>query len=141
MSELMPYIWLGIIVFAAVVEIHTFAFVPVWFVPPALASFTFALAGITAWIQVIIFFALAFIFLVLSRTLFKKSRRSKPARDPLVGRPAIVTQEINNHKDTGTIRINGLMWAAKSDDDDIIYESGLVVTVVQIDGSLAICSR
>jgi len=61
--------------------------------------------------------------------------------DSIVGKPAIVTQEINNYKDTGTVRIDGLTWVAKSDDDDIIYESGLVVTVVQIDGALAICSR
>ena len=146
MSELMPYIWIGIIVFASVVEIHTFAFVPVWFVPPALAAFTLSLLEIPVWIQAVIFFAAAFILLVLSRTAFRKSKKRKTQNnyyDYIIGRHAIVTQEINNYKDTGAIRINGSTWLAKSDDNDIIYESGLVVTVIHVDGSdaVAVCSR
>ena len=58
-----------------------------------------------------------------------------------IGRNAIVTQEINNFKNSGAVRINGLTWFAQSEDDDIIYESGLVVTVIRIDGVRAICSR
>jgi membrane protein implicated in regulation of membrane protease activity len=143
MNELMPYIWIGIIVFASVVEIHTFAFVPVWFLPPALASFTLSLVGIPVRIQVIIFFSATFMLLLLSRTLFRKSKRNRASRghDHIIGRHAIVTEEINNYKDTGAVRINGLTWTAKSDDDDIIYESGLVVTVIDINDTEAICSR
>jgi len=145
MSELMPYIWIGIIVFASVVEIHTFAFFTVWFIPPALASFTLSLLEIPVSVQAVIFFAVSILLLILSRTAFKRSKKYRNAdyqdRVRIIGKHAIVTEEINNYKDTGTVRINGLTWTAKSDDDDIIYESGLVVTVVNIDGEGTICTR
>ena len=142
MSEFMPYIWIGIVVFASVVEIHTFAFVSVWFVPPALASFALSLAGIQVWTQAAVFFAVSAVLLVLSRTLFRRTVRYRISNhDSIIGKNAIVTEEINNHKDTGAIRVNGLTWNAKADDGDVIYESGLVVTVVHIDGVEAICSR
>jgi membrane protein implicated in regulation of membrane protease activity len=127
------------------VEIHTFAFVSVWFLPPALASFTLSLAGTSVWIQTAVFFGAASVLLILSRTVFRKSAKTAipGSYDYIIGKTAIVTQEINNYKDTGAVRINGLTWTAKSDDDDIIYESGLVVTVIDIDaeGTEAICSR
>ena len=142
MSEFMPYIWIGIVVFASVVEIHTFAFVSVWFVPPALASFTLSLTGLQVWIQVLVFFIMSAVLLVLSKTLFRRTVRYRISNhDSIIGKNAIVTEEINNHKDTGMVRINGLIWNAKADEDDVIYESGLVVTVVHIDGVEAICSR
>jgi len=138
----MPYIWIGIVDFASIVEIHTFASVAVWFIPAALTSFTLSLTGIQVWIQALVFFIISLILLVFSKTVFRKSKRYKNSgSDSIIGKYAIVTEEINNYKETGTVRINGLTWIAKSDDDDIIYESGLVVTVVHIDGVEAICSR
>ena len=149
MSEIMPYIWIGIIVFAAVAEIYTFVLVSVWFIPSALTSFILSLTGFQVWIQVFVFFIITFVMMVLSRIIFRKFMKSKTAyinitneiSDSLIGKSAIVTQEINNYKNTGTIRAGGFECGAKSDDDDIIYESGLVVTIIRIDGAQAICSR
>jgi membrane protein implicated in regulation of membrane protease activity len=136
------YIWIGIIILACVVEIHTFVSVAVWFIPSALTSFALSLTGIQVWTQALVFFVLSLMLLAVARTVFKKSRKYKNANsDSVIGKTAIVTEEINNYKYTGTVRVNGLTWVAKSDDDDIIYESGLVVTIVNIDGVDAICSR
>ena len=138
----MPYIWIGIVVFACVVEIHTFTSVPVWFIPASLTSFALSLTGTQVWVQAFVFFVASLILLAMSRTVFKKSKIYKNSgSDSIIGKTAIVTEEINNYKYTGTVRINGLTWVAKSDDDDVIYESGLVVTIVNIDGVEAICSR
>jgi hypothetical protein len=59
----------------------------------------------------------------------------------VVGKNAIVTREINNYKNTGAVRIEGIERGARADDDDIIYESGLVVTIIRADGIQVICSR
>ena len=149
MSEIMPYIWLGIIIFAAVAEIYTYALVSVWCIPSALASFVLSLIEFQVWIQAAVFFIITFILLVLSKTIFrnfiksKKNISSTPNENltSLIGKSAIVLQEINNYKTTGIIRAGSVECAAKSDDDDIIYERGLVVTIIEIDGITAICSR
>ena len=136
----MPYIWIGVIVFAAVSEINTFVFISVWFIPPAFTAFILSLTGIQVWIQVFIFFIITLILLVLSRTIFKKLKKFKDLNS-VIGKNAIVTEEINNYKSTGTVRINGYVWAAKAEEDDIIYENGLVVTVIQIESGKVVCAR
>lgn len=148
MAEIMPYIWIGIIVFALILKVHTFTFFPVWFIPSAFAAFILSLFKVRVWIQVIIFFILTLISLVFSRIILKKLVKHKNSNipnfarnDSLIGENAIVTEEINNYKNTGTIRINGLIWEAQAEDDDIIYEIGLVVIILRIEGVRLICSR
>jgi len=147
LSEIMPYIWLGVILFAFILKVHTFKFFPAWFIPSAFASFIMSLLKIQVWFQAAAFFAATFILLIFSHLIYKNFISSKNINlneiqaDSLIGRNAIVTEEINNYKNTGTIRINGLVWDAQAEDDDIIYESGLVVIILKIDGMRLICSR
>ena len=146
MSEIMPYIWIGIVFFASVAELHTLVFVPVLFIFPALAAFVLSLMEFQVWLQTLVFFALAIIFFVFSRTVFrrftKRRRRNTNTNSySFIGKDAIVTQEINNYKNTGAVRINGLIWTALAEDDEVIYESGLVVTVIGMDGINAVCTR
>ena len=136
----MPYLWIGVIVFAAVSEINTFVFVSAWFIPSAFIVFILSLTGIQVWVQVFIFFIITLILLVLSRTIFKKFIKYKNSIS-VIGQNAIVTEEINNYKNTGTVRINGHVWIAQAEEDDIIYESGLVVTVIYIESGKAVCAR
>jgi len=148
----MPYIWIGIVIFAALAEIYTLALVPVWFIPSSLTAFILSLTGFHVWIQAAVFFIISLFLLVLSKTVFRKFLKSKTAlnindtdtdanSDLLAGKSAIVTQEINNFKNTGAVRAGGFEYGAKSDDDDIIYETGLVVTIIRMDGEQMICSR
>ena len=141
----MPYIWIGVIVFAGIAELYTLAFAAICFIPAAFVSFTLSLTGkVDVWIQTAVFFIIAFILFTLSRTILKKFikfKRINTSRDSVIGETAIVTEEINNYKNTGTVRVNGSVLTAKSEDDNIIYESGLVVTVIGTDGIKAVCSR
>jgi len=132
-------------VFAAIAEIHTLVLIPALFIPAALAAFTMSLTGFPVRQQAAVFFIAALILFVLSRTVFKKFLKNKRAdahiNYSLIGKNAKDTQEINNFKNSGAVRINGLTWFAQSESDDIIYESGLIVIILRIDGVKAICSR
>jgi len=148
MLELMPYIWIGVIVFSAISEIHARSFVAVVFIPAALASFTLSLMGRQVWIQTAVFFIAALILFFLSRIFLRrlKKRRNTDAisnSDLFTGKNAIVITEINNHKNTGTVRLDGFTLNARAAGDDVIYETGLVVTVIHInaDTNTAICAR
>ena len=151
LSEIMPYIWIGIIMFAFTAELYTRALAAVWFIPGAFVSFILSLTGKAGvWEQVLLFFIIALILLILSQTIFKKfikfkrtgaNQYSGASVSAVIGETAIVMEEINNLKNTGAVRVNGTVWTAKSEDDDIIYESGLIVTVTGADGAKAVCSR
>jgi len=145
MNEIIPYVWISVIVFAAVAEIYTLVKIPLWFIPSAFAVFILSLTKMQVWIQVALFFIITSILLVLSRIILKNFTKFKfinfAPELSFIGRNAIVTEEINNYRNMGAVRINGFICKAKAEDDDIIYESGLVVTVTGTDGLKAVCSR
>jgi len=140
MREIMPYIWILIIIFSAAAGVSAITRAPLRLIPSSLTAFILSLSGAQVWHQVLLFFILTPLILILSRTFFKKYFKSK-GPDFLIGSSAIVTQEINNHKKTGEIKINGLAHSARAEDNNIIYEPGLVVTVTALDGADAVCSR
>ena len=140
MSMIMPYIWISVMVFAAVAEIYALNFISAWFIPSAFIIFFLSLTGLKVWIQVLLFFIITLIPLVLSRIIFKKFIKSKSI-NYITGKNAIVTEEINNYKNTGLIRITGLVLTARAEEEDIIYESGLVVMIVGRTGGKIICTR
>jgi len=146
LSEMMPYIWMGVIVFAAITKIHAFSFTPVLFIFSAFTAFVLSLTKYQVWVQVLIFFVMTLILIILSKTIFKRFIKIKSANinstpNLFIGKNALVTHEINNYKNTGAVRINGFSCSAQADDDDIIYETGLIVTVIRIDGEKAVCTR
>ena len=145
MREMMPYIWIGIIIFAAALKLGTRSLMPVWLIPAGLSAFVLSLLETHVWLQALIFFAMTAILLVASKIFMKKIKKIKKMTKALAagitGQTAIVTEEINNYRNKGAIRINGLAVSAKTEDDDVIYETGLIVTVISVEGGKAVCSR
>jgi membrane protein implicated in regulation of membrane protease activity len=54
----------------------------------------------------------------------------------LVGRPAIVLEEVTGH--TGRVRIGGDIWSARSYDDTQVIPAGATVDVMHIEGATAL---
>ncbi len=53
---------------------------------------------------------------------------------------AIVIEEINNDLSLGAVRINGIIWNARSLDGNVIAD-GALVSVVKIDGNKLIVEK
>ena len=147
--EITPYLWICISVAAAVVEVLTLSKTAVWFVPAGLFVFFLAIFEVDVWIQVAVFIIISLILIGLSRVMsknfinfvkFKETKEIKEYKN-LIGKAAIVTEEIDNIKNTGSVRINGTIWTARAEDADELYENGLIVTIIKIDGECVICSR
>ena len=51
----------------------------------------------------------------------------------MAGKQAIVTEDVDNLKATGTVRLNGVIWTARSYDGSPI-PAGTVVTVQSVEG-------
>ena len=62
-------------------------------------------------------------------------RRSKAA---LIGRRAIVLEDIANREGVGCVKIGGEVWTARALDDEGVIERGTRVEVVEIKGATAL---
>ena len=133
----MVYVWLGLIVAFIAVEAATVNLVSIWFIGGAVAGLVCAILGGPALLQWTVFIAVSAGLLALLRPVLKKYLRVKPMKtnaDRLVGQEALVTEQIDNLRETGAIRINGVLWTAKSADDTQI-PIGTRVVIERIEGA------
>ena len=63
-----------------------------------------------------------------------------PFNIDLKDKVAVVTEAINNELATGAVRINGLIWTARSENGETIEKDSLVI-FKKIDGNKAIVVR
>ncbi len=142
----MMWVWFSLAILLLVVELATTQFVSIWFSASALVTglivSIFDEMGMV-W-QGLIFVALSVVALVATRPLVKKLTSKKLGKetnaDLNIGKTAVVTETINNIKETGAIKINGLVWTARSEDGSEIAE-GEVVIFRRIVGNKAYVSR
>lgn len=137
MEEYMVWLWLSLLIALIITEAATVQLTTVWFAFGALISMLLAVFGVKSiLIQVIVFLAVSLVSLIATRPLVKKyvNKKSQPTNaDRCIGSLAVVTEEINNLQETGGVKINGLIWTARSSSSDTI-SVGTTVTVKAIDG-------
>ena len=135
--EVWDYIWLGITVVAAIVEAAVPALVSVWFVPGGLAALVASLFGAPMWLQVALFLVVSGAALILTRPLVKRIQSRKTIStnaDMVLGKTALVTEEINNLLGAGRVTVLGNSWSARSADPESVIPSGEKVIVEKIEG-------
>lgn len=138
---MVTYIWLGIIIVMAVIEIITTQLVTIWFAVGGLAAFLVSLfLSDSIPIQIAVFVAVSAVALGATRPLVKKynSRDTVPTNaDMIIGQTAVVTETIDNEHGKGFIKINGSVWTARSESNAVIEKDSLV-TIKEIQGVKAI---
>ena len=143
MDYIMIFVWLAVVVGGVFCEAMTVSLVAIWFVPAALISLLLSLFGVAEWIQVLVFFLLAFAMIVVFRHIFKKRIRDKQTSvktntDRLLGKRAVVTEEIDNLHALGAVKIEGQEWSARSE-GDINIPVGTTVEILAVAGVKLIC--
>jgi membrane protein implicated in regulation of membrane protease activity len=114
--------------------------------PIAIAAVTaaiVALAGGGLALQWIVFTAMSAASLVLLRPIARRHLHT-PARlrtgtAALVGAPAVVLERVD--RDSGSVKLAGEVWSARSYDEDHAFEPGTRVEVMKIDGATALVSE
>ena len=141
----MQYIWLGVLITALIAEAVTAGLISIWFVPGALVSMILAFCKVPEYLQLVMFFGMSLIFLVLSRTIWKKYTAIRPVEptnaDALMGMTAVVTADIHNIDAVGEVKVSGQYWSARSVRDDETISVGTYVKVVAIEGVKLICEK
>lgn len=143
LSTFMPLTWLIVAVVLGAIEAATVDLVAVWFALGALVAVVPASMGLPFIMQLIIFLAVSFVTLAFTRPIAKnvlKVKKVSTNADQIIGMVGIVTQPINNIAGEGRVLVNGLEWAARSDDGVPIDEKENVL-IKAIEGVKVIVER
>ena len=133
----MVFVWLSLAIALVVIEMSTTQLVSIWLA--IAAAITAILTAIVAsfggslplvW-QIIIFVASSATLLALTRKFvkkfLKKSKNQETNLELNLDKVAVVTEKIDNVQGEGAIKINGLIWTARSLDDTVIEAEELVI--------------
>lgn len=130
--------WIVIMVIAAIGELLTLAFYSIWFVFGAFFALLAKWLGVSFTGQFYVFITTSAILILMSEFLLKRKfgilkNPHKTNIDGILGKEAIVTEEINNTEGTGEVEIAGKKWTAISEDGSIIPLRERVI-IKKVDG-------
>lgn len=127
--------WICAVVAFLIIEAVTYQMVSIWFVAGAVGGLVAALFNASFGVQMTIFIAVSAILLVALRPIALRTNKSeyKTNAEAAIGKTAIVTEQIDNAKCTGAVKLGGMVWTARSDKNNIA-EVGKTVTVKRIEG-------
>lgn len=135
-------VWLVLMVVFLIAEGATAAMVSLWFVLGALAALIVSLLGGLLWVQVVVFFLVSAVSLGLLRPLTRKfvnPRITSTNVNALPGTKGLVSEAIDNVRGQGQVKLGGVVWTARSSDDQPI-PAGTLVRVDRVEGVKAYVS-
>ena len=134
-------LWLVITVVLVIIEVATFNLVTIWFAGGAFVAMIAAMFHVPMWAQLILFAFATTLLLVSTRPFVVKymAKKTPTNSDRVIGTMGIVTEEIDNLKETGAVKADGKIWTARSQ-EDVIIPVGSRVQIHEIRGVKLIVS-
>lgn len=132
----MVLFWLVALILFAVAEAATVGLVSIWFAGGSLVALIAASLGAPLWLQIALFLVVSCILLALLRPFVRKvamPHKTRTNADRHLGQTALVTEEIDNLKETGAVKLDGVIWTARSEDGSVI-PVGTLIAVKKIAG-------
>lgn len=142
--DFMFWVWIGIIVATALIEFLTLDLTSIWFTVGAIVPMILSIIGGIRWeIQVAVFIVLSIVLILSLRKVTRKfllrNAKEKTNLDSLVGKVYKLIDPIDGD-DTGTIKVNGVVWNVKSV-NSISIEKGEKVKIVKVEGNKFIVDK
>lgn len=136
-------IWiLGIIVFI-ILEAVTYQLVSIWFALGALGGLIASFTGVNFYVQMAVFIAVSFIFILCLRPVtmkFFKPKNVETNARSLVGKEVLITSDVDNIEGLGEGKIDGKVWTVRSVDNSAIAK-GETAVIENIEGVKLIVKR
>ena len=132
--------WLIVAGLFFVGEIFTLGFLIFWFGIGALFAMIVSFFTTNIIIQTTVFLITSTIFILATKPLVKKFVDVKNTNTnvfSIIGKKALVIKDIDPIHSSGQIKLNGEIWSAETENDEIIKE-GSEVEVLKINGVKAI---
>ena len=131
------FLWLVAAAIFIVIEIVTLGLTSIWFAGGSIVAAIGAAFQLDFLVQLILFAIVSVLLLIFTRPIAAKHLTSKTVKtnvESLVGKEAIVKEEINNLKEEGVAFLNGQEWTARSEDKERVIPAGTKVIVQKISG-------
>lgn len=128
--------WLIAFVVFLAIEAATAGLTSIWFALGALVALISAAIGAPPWLQIIWFIVVSAVTLYFTRPLAKKylsPRRKATNADRVLEMPCVVTEDIDNLNNTGSVSVNGKLWTARSMTGERLRK-GTLVRAIAIEG-------
>ena len=133
-------IWLGVAVGLLLIEFITVDMIAIWF-----AAASLVMVVVTAifpdmfWVwQFCIFLAIAALLVLSTRKFVKKFMKHKKNQETnlelVINHTGRVVEKIDNDLEVGAVKINGVVWSARSENGEPIAADELI-TVLEIKGN------
>ena len=134
----LPWFWLAVVIVCVIIESLSFALTTIWFGCGALVMIFLSLTPLPFKWQLLIFVTVSLVLLIFTRPLVAKklAKRMPTNADSLIGKKALVTQTITE-LDKGAIKVNGVIWTARAENDSEIAE-GMECRIVRLEGNTAV---
>ena len=128
-------LWLVITVMLVIIEIASSNLVTVWFAGGAFAAMLAAMFRLSLWVQLALFAFVTTALLISTRPLVAKimAKKTPTNSDRVIGMTGVVTEEIDNLRETGAVRTDGKVWSARSA-EGVIIPAGAKVSIHEIRG-------
>ena len=129
--------WLILFVVLLGIEMATMGLTTIWFAGGALIAVLAALLHAPLVLQIALFFLVSLILLIFTRPVavrYFNRDRIKTNVESIVGKQAIVTEEINNLQGEGRVTVNGQEWSARSIEAGKTIPMGAVVVIHGVSG-------
>ena len=134
---MMVWVWLGLLALFVIVEAATANLLTIWFAAGALAAFVSSFFVENIVIQIVIFVVVSLAVLLALRPIAKKYTRTKKQptnADMYINAEGVVTETISILNATGTVKVRGSVWTARSFNDEVVIPENTVVIVERIEG-------
>ena len=110
-------IWLGVLVVMLVAEGATAGLVSIWFAAGALGALIVQVLGGWLWLQILVFLLVSLAALLLLRPMaqrmLQKDRQATNA-DRVYEMVGVAETDVDNVAGTGTVKLDGKVWTARS---------------------------
>lgn len=137
LDNVMVWVWAALALIFFVAEIFTAGFFLVCFGIGAVAAVLLALLGVNVVWQLLAFLVVAALALALLRPMALRMQThvvNPGGIDRVIGKQAVVLEEINPLRATGRVRIEREEWRAESIDGSVIPEDAIVL-VMSVSGT------
>lgn len=132
----MSIFWLIALIVLLVLEAATIQLVSIWFAAGAALALLTSLLTDNILIQIIVFIVSSGLVLAFLRPTVQKLLKPKDTKTnvhALVGQSALLTEEVDNDRDTGALKLAGTTWSVRSSNGEKIPKDEKVI-VEKVEG-------
>lgn len=135
-TDMIPVIWVAVMVVFGALEAATVGLTSIWFVVGGLGGLIASMLGAEIWLQLVVFFVLSIGCMLAARPLVAKyiNQSTTPTNaDRVLGATARVTEAIDNAVPVGAVYVDGKTWSARSEHGTTIA-AGTMVRILRMEG-------